>query len=222
MIGITEICKTLDWASECGMDEETRAYFSSHEQELEAIYEKLKEEGIYSTPCSIEGTFGLSSNNSFGEDERKKFKSKLTVSNFKFALTVVCLFLFIGCLFAALNMLLFFRIDSLEKIFLFGAAIFGFLIPAINPIFDFFTEDRKPSKKPILDFRLIEMRKKWSSYANIIKLEEGMKSWIFWKMSNDQEVIADSKEQIESHLKLKIWLEDGMPIFCFNYQIEMS
>lgn len=224
MIDTTEICKKIDLASECGMDEETRAYFSSREQELEAIYKKLKEEAIRATPCCIDGTFGLSSVDSLGEDEHENFKSKLKVSNVKFVLTVVCLFLFTGCLFTALNMLLI-RNHSLEKISLFGAAVFGFLIPAINPIVDFFTKDRKPkktTKKPILDFRLIEMRKKWSSDSNIIKLEDGLKSWIIWRMLTDQEVIADSKELIESHLNLKIWLEDGIPMFCFQYQIELS
>ena len=225
MIDITEISKTIDWVTECKMDKETRSYFSSREQELEQLYENLKQEAIRATPCCIEGTFGLSSIDSLGEDEHEKFKSKLKDSNVKFVLTVVCLFLFTGCLFMALNMLLI-RNHSLEKISLFGAAVFGFLIPAINPIVDFFTEDKKQTekidKKPVLDFRLIEMRKKWRSYSNIAKLENGLKSWIVWRMSTDQNVITDSKELIESHLELKIWLEDGMPMFCFQYKIELT
>ena len=225
MIDITEISKTIDWATECKMDKETRSYFSHHKDELEQLYENLKEEAIRATPCCIEGTFGLSSIENFGEDECEKFKSKLKISNFKLVLTAICLFLFTGCLFTALNMLLI-RKHSLEKISLFGAAVFGFLIPAINPIVDFFTEDKKQTekidKKPVLDFRLIEMRKKWCSDSNIMKLKDGLKSWIVWRMSTDQNVITDSKELIESHLELKIWLEDGMPIFCFQYKIELT
>lgn len=225
MIDITEISKTIDWATECKMDKETRAYFSSREQELEQLYKTLKEEAIRATPCCIDGTFGLGSVDSLGEDECEKFKSKLRISNFKFVLNVVCSFLFIGCIFASLNMLLF-RKDLLGKIFFYGTFVFGFLMPAINPIVDFFTEDKKQNEKSaknhVLDFRLIEMRKKWSSDSNLIKLEDGLKSWIIWRMSTDPEVIIDSKELIESHLDLKVWLEDRMPMFCFQYKIELS
>ena len=42
MVDITEISKTMDWALECGMDEETRKYFSEHESELEKLYLRLK------------------------------------------------------------------------------------------------------------------------------------------------------------------------------------
>ena len=225
MIDITEISKTIDWATECKMDKETRSYFSSREQELEQLYKTLKEEAIRATPCCIEGTFGLSSIESFGEDERKKFESKLKISNFKLVLIAICAFSFIGCITATFAMLIF-GIASLGKIFFYGAFVFGFLMPAINPIVDFFTKDEKQAektnKKPVLDFRLIEMRKKWCSDSNIAKLENGLKSWIVWKMSTDQEVITDSKELIESHLELKIWLEDGMPMFCFQYKIELT
>ena len=210
MEDIDKICKRISWASECKMDEETRAYFSERESSLENLYQRLKDKGIKQPGnVSISGVFA---------DD----KSKILGSFFNDIENVIAL----ARLICALCFIVFFILalvsskSSYKMVYI--ASGFGFLLIAIGPLLDSIKSllSRKNSGEEKLDFNMLELKEKWISSENVSKLEEALKSWISWRMANDDTVIAASREQIEKRLNVIVRTDvDGLPDFCFLFSI---
>lgn len=210
MVDITEISKTMDWASECGMDEETRAYFSERESSLESLYQRLKAEAIKQPGnCRISGVFA--------DDKSKIFRSFFNdIENVKALarlISAVCFIVF--CILALVS-----SKNSYKMVYV--ASGFGFLLIAIGPLLDsiFSLLSRSNSGAEKLDFNMLELKEKWISSENVSKLEEALKSWISWRMANDDTVIATSREQIEKRLNVIVRTDvEALPDFCFLFSI---
>ena len=102
------------------------------------------------------------------------------------------------------------------------ASGFGFLMIVIGPLLDSIRSlfSRSSSGAETLDFNMLELKEKWRSSENVSKLEEALKSWISWRMTNDDTVIAASRAQIERRLNVIVRTDvDALPDFCFLFSI---
>ena len=212
MEDIDKICKRISWASECKMDEETRAYFSEHEHGLESLYQRLKDKGIKQPGnVSISGVFA--------DDESKILGSFFNdIENVKALARLICIVCFIVfCILALVS-----SKSSYKMVYI--ASGFGFLLIAIGPLLDSIKSllSRKNSGEEKLDFNMLELKEKWISSENVSKLEEALKSWISWRMANDDTVIAASREQIEKRLNVIVRTDvESLPDFCFIFSISI-
>lgn len=210
MIDTTEICKKIDWASECGMDEETRAYFSKHESSLESLYQRLKDKVVKQPGnCRISGVFADDKSKIFGSF----FNDIENVKALARLISAVCFIVF--CILALVS-----SKNSYKMVYI--ASGFGFLLIVIGPLLDsiFSLLSRSNSGAEKLDFNMLELKEKWISSENVSKLEEALKSWISWRMANDDTVIATSREQIEKRLNVIVRTDvEALPDFCFLFSI---
>lgn len=210
MVDTDKICKRISWVSECNMDDETRAYFSERESSLENLYQRLKAEAVkLPGGCSISGVFA--------DDKSKIFGSFFNdIENVKALARLICIVCFIVfCILALVS-----PKNSYKMVYI--ASGFGFLMIVIGPLLDSIRSlfSRSSSGAETLDFNMLELKEKWRSSENVSKLEEALKSWISWRMANDDTVIAASRAQIEKRLNVIVRTDvDALPDFCFLFSI---
>ena len=210
MIDTDKICKRISWVSECNMDDETRAYFTERESSLESLYQRLKAKAVkLPGNCNISGVFS--------DDKSKIFGSFFNdIENVIALVRLICALCFvIFCILALVS-----SKDSYKMVYI--ASGFGFLLIAVGPLLDSVGSllSRKSSGAEMLDFNMLELREKWKSSENVSKLEEALKSWISWRMANDDTVIAASRDQIEKRLNVIVRTDvESLPDFCFLFSI---
>lgn len=212
MIDTDKICKRISWVSECKMDDETRAYFSERESSLENLYQRLKAKAVkLPGNCNISGIFA---------DDKSKILGSFfhDIENMKNLARLICIVCFIVfCILALVS-------SKNNYMMVYIASGFGFLLMAVGPLLDSISNllSRKSPGVEKLDFNMLELKEKWRSSENVSKLEEALKSWISWRMANDDTVIAVSREQIEKRLNVIVRTDvDALPDFCFLFSISI-